>query len=68
MNDLPKHRQQYGFDNLDFAFRDHRLPIGKCLAERPLPEYAISEIRTGQDVPVDDGFNNLWKGEIRLEP
>ena len=66
MNDLPSHRKQYDFDNLDFAFRDHRLPIGKCLAEVPLPEYAISEIRTGQYVPVDGGYNHLWEGKIRL--
>ena len=65
-NDLPSHRKQYGFDNLDFAFRDHRLPIGKCLAEVSLPEYAISAIRTGQYVRVDGGYNNLWEGKIRL--
>ena len=69
VNDLPSHRKQYGFDNLDFNF-DERAAIfdGKCLAEIPLPEYAISEIRTGQYVPVDGGYNHLWKGEIRLEP
>ena len=66
MNDLPEHRQQHGFDNLDFTFRDHRHSIGKCLAEVPLPEYAISEIRTGQYVRVDRGYNHLWKGEIHL--
>ena len=67
-NDLPSHRKQYGFDNLDFAFRDRSLPFGKCLAEVPLPEYAISAIRTGQYVPVDGGYNHLWEGEIRLAP
>ncbi len=69
VNDLPDYRKQYGFDNLDFNF-DERAAIfdGKCWAEVPLPEYAISEIRTGQHVPVDGGYNHLWKGEIRLEP
>ena len=69
VNDLPSQRKQYGFDNLDFNF-DERAAIldGKCLAEIPLPEYAISEIRTGQYVPVDGGYNHLWKGKIRLEP
>ena len=70
MNDLPSHRQQHGFDNLDFNF-DARGAIdfdGKCLAEVPLPKYAISEIRTGQYGPVDGGYNHLWKGKIRLEP
>ena len=67
MNDLPEYRQQNGFDNLDFNF-DERAAIfdGKCLAEVPLPEYAISEIRTGQYVPVDGGYNHLWEGKIRL--
>ena len=67
MNDLPDYRKQYGFDNLDFSF-DERVAIfdGKCLAEIPLPEYAISEIRTGQYVPVDGGYNHLWEGQIRL--
>ena len=69
VSDLPRHRKQYGFDNLDFAFRDHRLIEGEvCVVERVLPDYGIAAIRTGQYVPVDDGFNNLWKGKIRLEP
>ena len=67
MNDLPEYRQQNGFDNLDFNF-DERAAIfdGKCLAEVPLPDYAIAAVRTGQYVRVDGGFNHLWKGEIRL--
>ena len=50
VNDLSSHRKQYGFDNLDFAFRDHRLPIegGVCVAIRDLPDYGIAAIRTGQ--------------------
>ena len=67
MNDLPEHRQQHGFDNLDFNFDALGAILdGKCLAEFPLPEYAISEIRTGQYVPVDGGYNHLWEGQIRL--
>ena len=67
MNDLPEHRQQHGFDNLDFNFYAlGAIFDGKCLAEIPLPEYAISEIRTGQYVPVDGGYNHLWEGQIRL--
>ena len=67
MNDLPDYRKRYGFDNLDFNF-DERAAIFdvKCLAEVPLPEYAISAIRTGQYVPVDGGYNHLWEGKIRL--
>ncbi len=68
LNDLPGHRRQYGFDNLDFSF-DGRGVIfdGKCMAAIALPEYAIARVSTGQYVPVEGGFNHLWEGEIRLE-
>ena len=67
VNDLPSYRKQYGFDNLDFAFRDGGVIGGEvCVAIRELPDYAIAAIRTGQYVPVDGGYNNLWEGKIRL--
>ena len=64
MNDLPSHRKQYGFDNLDFAFRDHRLPIerGVCVAIRDLPDYAIAAIRTGQFT----GEGRIWEGSFEV--
>ena len=66
--DLPDHRRQYGFDNLDFDF-DGRGVIfdGRCMGRIALPEYDITRIRTGQYVHVEGGFNHLWEGEIRLE-
>ena len=68
VDDLPNQRKQYGFDNLDFDFAHTAIFDGKCLAaEVPLPDYAISEIRTGQYVPVDGGYNRLWEGKIRLD-
>ena len=62
MNDLPKHRKQYGFDNLDFAFGDHRIPVkeGTCTAARALPDYGIAAIRTGQFT----GERQIWKGSF----
>ena len=62
MNDLPSHRKQYGFDNLDFAFGNHRIPIkGEvCAAVRALPDYAIAAIRTGQFT----GEGQIWKGSF----
>ena len=46
---LPPQRQQAGFDNLDFAFGEHGAMVdGACVAEVPLPDYAVAEIRTGQ--------------------
>ena len=63
MNDLPDHRKQYDFDNLDFAFRDYRIAIeGEvCVAIRELPDYAIAAIRTGQFVP---GEGQIWNGSF----
>ena len=63
MNDLPDHRKQYGFDNLDFAFRGHRHSIegGVCVAIRELPDYGIAAIRTGQFVP---GEGQIWNGRF----
>ncbi len=64
VNDLPEHRQQYGFDNLDFRFGDVALlSDGRCVAVRELPGYDIAAIRTGQY--TDDG--PLWEGEYRFE-
>ena len=64
--DLPDDRKQYGFDNLNFDFDQHGGRFeGKCLATIPLPEYGISEIRTGQSVPVVGGFNHVWEAEFR---
>ena len=65
VHDLPDHRQQHGFDNLDFDF-DRRGVIsdGKCLARALLPQYDIARIVTGQYVRVDGGFQHLWEGVI----
>ncbi len=64
-DDLPEHRQQHGYDNLDFDFdRYGRRLGGICLAEVPLPEYGITAIRTGQYIP---GEGRTWEGEIRLD-
>ena len=67
-DDLPEHRQQHGFDNLDFSFDRHGARFGgMCLAVVPLPEYAITAIRTGQYIRTDGGFHHPWEGEIRLD-
>ena len=66
VNDLPSHRKQYGFDNLDFAFRNHRHPVGGeiCVAIRELPDYGIAAIRTGQS--TREG-KKIWEGKGRHE-
>ena len=68
VNDLPEHRRQYGFDNLDFDFDEHGVIFdGKCMATAALPEYAITRIGAGQFVPVESSYNHLWEAEFRLE-
>ena len=62
VNDLPDHRQQHGFDNLDFSFDRRGVMFnGKCLARIPLPGYDIIQVRTGQYVP---GEGRTWQVEI----
>ncbi len=75
VNDLPDHRRQHGFDNLDFNFYGSGLMFdgsgvifdGICMVTAALPEYDIARIFTGQVRVVEGGFNHLWEGEIRLE-
>ena len=65
VNDLPGDRKRYGFDNLDFHFgRDSgRRFGGKCLVTRPLPDYKIASIQTGQYTP---GEGQIWTGTFTL--
>ncbi len=64
-DDLPDHRKQHGFDNLDFSLDTHGTA---CFAEVPLPEYAIAAVSTGQFVRTDNGgFRTIWEGEISLD-
>lgn len=63
--DLPAHRRQYGFDNLDFDFAEHGVftAEGACLAVAPLPDFpkGIDRIRTGQWIR---GQGRLWITEF----
>ncbi len=63
VNDLPDHRKQYGFDNLDFYFDQHGGRFdSKCLAVRALPEYDIVGVRAGQF----EGNSRFWTAEIPI--
>ncbi len=65
--DLPAHRQQYGFDNLDFSFDEFWSHVGgQCFVVRPLPDYEIDTIHTGQYRRVDGGFEQVWEGSFDL--
>ena len=61
--DLPEHRREHGFDNLDFtlATRGARLD-GNCVAVVRLPAYPIATVRTGQY----DDTGALWTAEFAL--
>ena len=64
-NDLPAHHEQYGFDNLDFHFKDHSIEQDeRCVAVRILPEYDISHLRTGQFAPEE---GRIWEAEYRFD-
>ena len=61
--DLPEHRREYGFDNLDFTLgRSGARLDGNCVAVARLPDYPIATVRTGQ---YDDA-GALWTAEFAL--
>ena len=66
VEDLPAHRRQYGFDDLDFHYENYSSILamtfgGMCIAHRLLPDYPIVRIQTGQYTP-DDG--QIWVAEF----
>ncbi len=61
--DLPEHRQNHSFDNLDFSFHRYGTRVGgRCFATRSLPDYEIASVRTGQYV---SGTGQIWRFEFR---
>ena len=65
VDDLPRERRERGFDNLPFSF--HQLGVhidGACLMRRPLPDYPIRSIETGQR---GAGYD-LWRASITRTP
>ena len=66
VEDLPDHRRQYSFDNLDFSFGQYRQDLGidgSCEAAVALPEYPIARIRTGQYI-LNEG--RIWEETFSL--
>lgn len=60
---LPVHRQEYGFDNLDFLGNRNDIRFGTtCVVSVPLPPYAISTISTGQYLPLTG--EEIWGTEF----
>ena len=56
------------FNNRDFEFIPgvfrNGLDDGRCVTIRPLPDYAVERIRTGQYFSGEEPF---WKGEAVLD-
>ena len=65
VEDLPAGRRLHGFDSLDFYYAGNAALAfsSKCIAKRPLPDYPIASIRTGQFTP-DEG--QIWKAEFTV--
>ena len=69
--DLPPYRRPFGFDNLDFRFRD-RLVVeegegGRCVAAVRLPDYPIRAVATGQfRRRADNSPEEVWR--VRFAP
>ena len=68
---LPSDRVELGFDNLDFDLSDRGGRVrDECIARAVLPDYEISEIRTGQFtldgraweavIEADDASSGTW--------
>ena len=67
--DLPAHRRQYGFDNLDF-WLSPVMSVGAarcCVAVRELPAYSIATIRTGQfEKEAARKYRQIWVQEFHF--
>ena len=62
-DDLPEHRKQHGFNNLDFNFEYNGVTDGEvCTVTQELPKYDIAIIRTGQFT----GEGRVWAVEFSL--
>ena len=62
--DLPDHRKEAGYEELDFSQEDFGGRNGRdCFAVFDLPEYDILEIRTGQ---ITGENSNSWQGSFTL--
>ena len=65
VSDLPVESQEYGFENRDFRFQDYASAVGEtCVVARPLPDYPIASIHTGQY----DETGKIWAAAWEPEP
>ena len=69
--DLPADSRERGFENLDFRISGHAdffthiaFFDGNCIIRRPLPDYPIARIRTGQSAATRDGAE--WSVDVNM--
>ena len=63
--DLPAHRRELGFENLDFWITANSAFFeGKCILKRALPGYPIARVSTGQKAVSSGGAE--WRADIDL--
>ena len=64
-NALTEQRRQYGYDNLDFYFKEHGglMFQGKCLVSIIAPQYDVAQISTGQTSSYEGA---IWSGQARI--
>ena len=67
--DLPKFRKPHGYGVIDFDFAEYGRRIdGQCALAVPLPDYAITGIRTGQFRREENGnFVWFWRERLPIE-
>ena len=67
-SDLPESARRRGLEHESLNFAFHRYGAvfdGKCVILRPLPEYPISVLETGQHAP---GGGRLWTAAAHTDP
>ena len=64
-NDLSEVHKRFGFEHLNFSIGryNHARFGGKCLVVKPLPDFKIKNIRTGQYIP---GRGGIWAAEFAV--
>ena len=64
IDDLPLDRRESGFDNLDFSLWQNGGRVGhECVAKVDLPEYEVTEIKTGQLIHGE----RTWEGSFEID-
>ena len=65
--DLPTRRRQYGYDAVNFGFRDYgERDADRCFIWFDLPDYSINHIHTGQYVYPDGPVT--WEADFPFSP